>query len=451
MTRTKRIAFYTLGCKVNQAETQAFARRFQESGFETVPFESRADVYVINTCTVTHVGDSKSRQILRQAKRSNPAALVIATGCYASVSPNDAASEGALVVRNREKSNLIAIVEQAFESSGTAIAGSPGVQKAVIQGLISPSPVQRVRAMVKAQDGCDSMCSYCIIPRARGRSRSVEPDNIVREVQNLVAEGHAEIVITGVDLGSYGEDKPEYPDLGGLVDLVLKSTNAQRIRVSSVEPGDFNPEWMKLWEDSRLCRHLHVPLQAGSDSVLRRMRRKYDKAGFLEMLVTCRSHVPGVTITTDIMAGFPGETEAEFEEGIEFVKGCAFDGMHVFPYSRRSGTAAAHMPGHVPEHVKKERSARLREVAESGRTALLRRSLGSDARVVWESQRDGVWRGISDTNIRLYTSDGHIQPSLVETRKLFALYRDGCWAGDRQDVRLYPPEASLIQQHSHTG
>jgi threonylcarbamoyladenosine tRNA methylthiotransferase MtaB len=231
-----------------------------------------------------------------------------------------------------------------------------------------------------------------------------------------------------VDLGSYGEDQTEYPDLGGLLAEILVKTDVHRIRVSSVEPGDFNPAWLKLWRDRRLCRHLHVPLQAGSDGVLQRMRRKYDKAAFLEMLTECRSQIPGVTITTDIMAGFPGESDAEFEEGFAFVGQCAFDGMHVFQYSRRSGTAASYMAAHVPERVKKERSARLRGMAEAGRRELVRRNLGSEADVVWENHKDGVWRGISDNNIRIYSSDTHLRTGLVETRHISTAYRDGVWA-----------------------
>ena len=206
--------------------------------------------------------------------------------------------------------------------------------------------------MVKAQDGCDSHCTYCIIPRARGRSRSLPPADVVRRVQALVREGHAEVVITGVDLGSYGEDDPELPDLGGLLRRVLDETEVPRVRVSSLEPGDFDPGWLTLWESPRLCRHLHVPLQSGSATVLQRMERRYTPGEFEAMVATCRARIPGVTITTDVMVGFPGETDAEFEEGYRFIRRIAFDGMHVFKYSPRSGTRAAHMPDAVSNETK---------------------------------------------------------------------------------------------------
>jgi threonylcarbamoyladenosine tRNA methylthiotransferase MtaB len=426
-TRT-RVAFYTLGCKVNQSETDLLARQFIAAGYDCVSFDDVADVYIINTCTVTHVADSKSRQVLRQAHRANPHALVVATGCYASIVGDALAQDGTLVIRNRDKWRLLPLVQQALQSTGAPIDTFGDPQKLELQGLSAQSPPDmRTRAMIKVQDGCNSACTYCIIPRARGRSRSVPPHQVIERVNAMVAEGHAEVVITGVDLGSYGEDEAEYPDLGGLVAQILAQTAVRRLRISSLEPGDFKREWLSLWQDQRLCRHLHVPLQAGSDSVLRRMERKYDTETFYAMISTCRDAIPGVTITTDVMVGFPGESEAEFEESYRFIEQCAFDGMHVFKYSRRPGTRAARFSDHVPESVKNERSARLRALAEIGRQQLVRRTLGREASVLWENQRDGIWRGLTDNNVRVFSDDPQLQPNRLTMCRLVAPYGDGCW------------------------
>jgi threonylcarbamoyladenosine tRNA methylthiotransferase MtaB len=342
-----RVAFSTLGCKVNQSETDLLARQFAAAGYACVKFDDPADVYVVNTCTVTHVADKKSRQVLSQARRLNPEALVVATGCYASIVGDALAGPGTMVVRNRDKNHLLAAIEGRLGRTN-----SDGVSPADPEKYLDVSGGrERSRAMVKAQDGCDSHCAYCIIPRARGRSRSVAPEQVIRRVEALVRAGHAEVVITGVDLGSYGEDRESYPDLGGLLRQVLDETEVRRVRVSSLEPGDFREDWLQLWADSRLCRHLHVPLQSGSAAVLERMGRRYSPQQFSEMVTACRS-VPDMTITTDVMVGFPGESGDEFAEGYQFIRQIAFDGMHVFKYSRRSGTPAARFSNQVEEDVK---------------------------------------------------------------------------------------------------
>ncbi|HZT95209.1 MAG TPA: tRNA (N(6)-L-threonylcarbamoyladenosine(37)-C(2))-methylthiotransferase MtaB [Chloroflexota bacterium] len=422
-----RVAFYTLGCKVNQAETDQLASQFAAVGYTCVPFEATADVYVVNTCTVTHVGDAKSRQILRQAQRRDSNALVVATGCYASIAGDSLPVNDVLVVRNREKHDLVEIVS---EKLGVFV--QPNIldqDKYVAQGLLAVSPIHvHSRPMVKVQDGCDSACSYCIIPRARGRSRSVPPEGVVRQVEDHSKRGHPEVVITGVDLGSYGDNEPQHGDLGSLLGRLLAETSIPRVRVSSVEPGDFDPSWLTLWENPRLCRHFHVPLQAGSDGVLKRMRRKYDTAQFAEMLSNIRRHVPGVAVTTDVIVGFPGETEEEFAEGLAFIRHCRFDGMHVFSYSRRTGTAAARLEGQVPELIKKERSLQLRRIADAGRHRHVERFLGSVQEVAWEEQREDGWRGITDNNIRVFSQDLDIQSRSLEHRLLHHCHRDGALA-----------------------
>ena len=390
--RRTTVAFYTLGCKVNQAETDAFRDDFMSAGYSCIPFDSKADVYIVNTCTVTHVGDAKSRQILRQARRLNPDALVVATGCYASIMHDRLPVDNVVVVRNRDKDRLLSVVNQHLADDST---GMLTLDKPVIQGLVATPPNRRGRPMVKVQDGCDNACAYCIIPRARGRSRSTEPGAVLQRVNRLAAEGHTEVVLTGVDIGSYGEDLPQPTNLGALIETVLGESSVHRLRISSVEPGDFNPRWLALWKDTRLCRHFHVPLQAGNNAVLTRMRRKYDRARYLDMITAIRAQVPGVAITTDIITGFPGETEEEFNDGLGFIDQCQFDGLHVFPYS--GGPAPPPRRCRITSQNQPRRSAR-----QSCAGWLMTRprvmcceTSGRTVEVVWESCHDGVWRGVS--------------------------------------------------------
>jgi threonylcarbamoyladenosine tRNA methylthiotransferase MtaB len=415
------------------------ARQFVAAGYTCVPFNAPADVYVVNTCTVTHVADKKSRQILGQARRANPEALVVATGCYASIVGNALSGEGTLVVRNRDKDRLLALVEGRLGRTAPDLLSFADIEKY----LDVSGGQERSRSMVKVQDGCDSHCTYCVIPRARGRSRSLPVASVLRRVQSLVREGHAEVVITGVDLGSYGEDDERLPDLGGLLARILEETQVERIRVSSLEPGDFKESWLALWESPRLCRHLHVPLQAGSETVLRRMERRYSPRQFADMVAACRRAIPGVAITTDVMVGFPGETEAEFEEGHDFIRAVQFDGMHVFKYSKRSGTRAAHMSGQVREEVKQERSELLREEARAGAERLRSRHVGIRAGVVWEGERDGVWRGLTDTNVRAYGGPNAARVGGMSSVRLGSTFRDGLWAEPLQAEMPLVPVSSV--------
>ncbi len=424
MSVPTRVAFTTLGCKVNQSETDLLARQFAAAGYACVDFGETADVYVVNTCTVTHVADKKSRQLLGQARRSNPEALVVATGCYASIVGDLLAGDRTIVVRNRDKDRLLTLVAGRLQRQEADSPSFVDVEKY----LDLSGGQERTRAMVKVQDGCDSHCTYCIIPRARGRSRSLSPERVMVRVDALVGEGHGEVVITGVDLGSYGDDSDALPDLGGLLTRILHETDVERVRVSSLEPGDFKEEWLELWQNPRLCRHLHVPLQAGSASVLERMERKYTPEQFAAMVAACRAAIPDVTITTDVMVGFPGETAEEFDEGYHFIRSIAFDGMHVFKYSKRSGTRAARMEDQVDEAIKHERSALLREEAQADVARLLQRHAGKPGWVAWESERDGIWRGLTDTNVRVYGTPERAHPGSLAKLRLGSPFRDGLWA-----------------------
>jgi threonylcarbamoyladenosine tRNA methylthiotransferase MtaB len=425
-----RVAVLTLGCKVNQSEGSLLLDEFARAGFAPTSFDELADVYVVNTCTVTHTGDAKSRQVIRQAMRRNPRALVVATGCYATVAAQRFPIENVLIVKNRDKDALIDIV-----SAHLGCIETPRLDDKVnLQGLVRrPVVATRTRAMIKVQDGCDSACSYCIIPRARGRSRSVAPEPIIERVQQLVTEGIAEVVITGVDLGSYGDDLSERHDLGSLLTQILHRTRIHRIRISSVEPGDFNSTWIDLWSDTRLCPHLHVPLQSGNDSVLERMRRRYDREEYRAMVDQCRDRIPGLTVTTDIITGFPGETDEEFSDGLAFVNEIDFDGMHVFRYSRRPGTAAAAMSDTVNETEKKRRAALLGDLSEAFKEAHVRRHLGTEHEVVWEDRVDGVWRGTTENNIRVFANDSSLATNAVDRRVLVAAFSSGCWGERTRD------------------
>lgn len=419
-----KVAFHSLGCKVNQSEIDALRDEFTASGFECVPFENFADIYVVNTCSVTHVGDAKSRQTIRHAARTNPKALVVATGCYATIAHELLAGEGVFVVRNRDKDQLLGIVKEHLLAG---LGGDEAMENPAWLGSAQVAPSGRARATVKVQDGCDGICSYCIIPRARGRSVSLEPTQVLRRVRALTSRGHPEVVITGIDLGSYGGRRADLPDLAGLLSLVLDQTDVHRVRISSVEPGDFDLTWLSLWPNPRLCRHLHVPLQAGSDSVLTRMRRKYDTNRFWEMLCACRDAIPGLAVTTDIITGFPGETDEEFAEGFYFIERCRFDGMHVFPYSLRSGTSAIRLEGHVSEQVKGKRAAILREIAARAKVDHASRNIGLTQEVVWESERQGVWRGLTDNNVRVFGDGDGCKANAVQERTLTGIFGDGCW------------------------
>ncbi len=430
-----RVAFTTLGCKVNQSESDTLARQFTAAGHDCVPFDEQADVYVVNTCTVTHVADKKSRQTLNGARRLNPDALVVATGCYASIVGAALADDRTLVVRNRDKDRLLPLVEGRLGRSTPSLVLSSDLEKYIDV----PGGQERTRAMVKVQDGCDSHCTYCIIPRARGRSRSIAPDAVVRRVRSLVREGHAEVVVTGVDLGSYGGDDSSFPDLGGLIERILAETDVPRVRVSSLEPGDFDPDWLPLWKNPRLCRHLHVPLQAGSAGVLSRMERSYSPAEFASMVGSCREAIPGVSITTDVMVGFPGESDAEFDEGYHFIREIGFDGMHVFKYSQRSGTRAARLPDQVVPDVKASRAALLREEALAGLQRLLTRHHNVTAKVAWESECGGIRRGLTDTNVRVYGAAGATARDKLAPVRLMTPFEDGLWSEPVfADIALVP-------------
>ena len=359
------VAFHTLGCKVNHYETEAIWQLFKEAGYERTDFNRASDVYVINTCTVTNTGDKKSRQVIRRAIRRNPDAVICVTGCYAQTSPAEImAIPGVdIVVGTQDRVRLIELIEQ-FRESREPINAVGNIMKArVYEELDVPAFSDRTRASLKIQEGCNNFCTFCIIPWARGLMRSRDPEEVIHQAQQLVDAGYKEIVLTGIHTGGYGSDFKEYKLADLLRDLEAKVDGLKRIRISSIEASQITDDVIQVLNDSKIVvRHLHVPIQSGSNTVLKRMRRKYTMEFFAERLDRLREALPDLAITSDVIVGFPGETEEEFMETYNFIKEYRFAELHVFPYSMRTGTPAARMTDQIPEEVKNERVHRLLEL-----------------------------------------------------------------------------------------
>jgi threonylcarbamoyladenosine tRNA methylthiotransferase MtaB len=401
------VAILTLGCKLNQADSQALARELVAHGCRVIERAGPADVYVINGCSVTHVADRKSRHLVRLARRLSPDASVILAGCYAPPHADGGAELaeriGAdMVVPNGDKASL---ARELLRRMGD------GCRLTVPDGEDSRSDERasaRTRAFVKIQEGCDEGCSYCIVPRTRGRERSVSPERVVAEVLARQAEGTQEVVLTGTQLGNYGRDLGVSAGPAPLLAAVLNQTGVTRIRLSSLQAQDIDEDVLRLWADPRLCRHFHVPLQSGSDRVLTAMRRRYSARRFAEAVSLVRERVPDVAITTDVMVGFPGETEVDFQETCRLCRDVGFAAIHVFPYSRRPGTAAARMPDQVPAPVKRDRLDRMLALARSSAADFRARFQGRTMHVLWEEarlRRTGrtLWQGLTDNYLRVYT------------------------------------------------
>lgn len=356
------VAFHTLGCKVNHYETEAIWQLFKEAGYERKDYESKADVYVINTCTVTNTGDKKSRQVIRRAIRHNPDGVICVTGCYAQTSPAEImAIPGVdIVVGTQDRHKLLGYIEE-YRRERQPINGVGNIMKArVFEELDVPAFTDRTRASLKIQEGCNNFCTFCIIPWARGLLRSRDPEEVINQAQQLVDAGYKEIVLTGIHTGGYGEDLKDYNFAKLLKELDERVAGLKRIRISSIEASQITDEVIEVLDQSdKIVRHLHIPLQSGSNTVLKRMRRKYTMEFFAERLTKLKKALPGLAVTSDVIVGFPGETEEEFMETYNFVKDHQFSELHVFPYSKRTGTPAARMEDQVDEIVKNERVHRL--------------------------------------------------------------------------------------------
>lgn len=410
-----RVALDSLGCKVNQAEIELLARQFAEAGYRIVPPDDGADIYILNTCTVTRIADRKTRQQLRMAHIQNPHALLVATGCYAQRAPEELSRiEGiGLVTGNKDKPHLLRLLEEA------------GYKQCFSQlNLDNHHSIYRTRTLVKIQDGCNSFCSYCIVPLVRSREESLPVEHIVTEVKKRAAWGYKEVVLTGVKIGAY---KYDGTDLKQLMENILAATEIERIRLSSLQPHEISPELLSLWKYGRLCRHFHMSLQSGCDRMLRGMRRNYSTGEYQRSVSLVRSLVPGAAITTDIIAGFPGETETDFEESYEFCRQIEFARTHVFPYSPREGTQAALMPEQVDNKMKKQRSQRMLSLAKESARNFNRQFLGETIPVLWEKETDGVWSGLTDNYIRVHTRSSEDLTNRILMAKLLEIRNGGVW------------------------
>ena len=390
-----KVAFCTLGCKVNQYETQALEQLLAARGHKIVPFEGEADAYVINTCTVTAVSDKKSRQVIRRCRKAAPDAVLAVCGCYPQTHPEDVDRLGVdLIAGTGDRTGFVSLLEQAWAERQPLAALDDPFQRRTFEELPAGGLEGRTRAMLKVEDGCVNFCTYCIIPYARGRVRSLPLEEAKKQAAQLAAEGYRELVLTGIEISSWGQD------LGGglspidLIEGVCTAAPGCRVRLGSLEPRTITEDFCRraaALDD--LCPHFHLSMQSGCDAVLKRMNRKYDTARFYESVALLRRWFDRPGITTDLIVGFPGETEEEFGQSLDFIQRCAFSAMPIFPYSRRPGTPAAKLPGQVPNAVKEERAHRASQLAQAMQRAYLEGWVGETLPVLFEEERDGLWRG----------------------------------------------------------
>ena len=471
-TQGKTFAVTTVGCKVNQADSEAIGEQMSAAGFVQRDFSEDADVYIVNTCTVTHMGDRTSRQLIAQVNRKKPDALLVVTGCYAQLNPQAVAALPGVdvVVGNTAKDALVEAITQR-ELPDPAPLSNPEVQVKQLLPMfpsqrldtqhigsdteidlkvVEPQPdnparlapfvsetstvdiastrlASRTRVQMKVQDGCDNRCTYCIVPTVRGGSRSRSIATVVEHVNRKVRTGYQEIVLTGIHLGDYHPDEHEQQDLGDLIATLLRETQIPRIRVSSLEPEDFRLEWLELWHNPRMCRHLHLPMQSGSDTILRRMARRYNSTRYATIVTEAKRLVPGIAISTDIITGFPGESDEDFEQTYELAQKLEFAKAHVFRFSPRQGTAAARMKGQIQEPLKKARSERLLTLNEQHGLQFRQQFLGQTVEVLVEHPRHDIWEGLTDNYLRveLQNPPAHIHQHALVKAKLTHLVDDG--------------------------
>ncbi len=385
--KQRRVAFLTLGCKVNSYETDGMKQLFINAGYEIKEFQEQADVYVINTCTVTNIADRKSRQMLHRAKKKNPDSVVVAVGCYVQAAKDTLEEDSAidLVVGNNKKNQIVEILDEYFGDTELRETLVDIGKETDYEELSIGATGDKTRAYIKVQDGCNQFCSYCIIPYARGRVRSRKLEEVVREVERLVKEGYKEVVLTGIHLSSYGIDFEEDITLLGLIQTISKTEGLERIRLGSLEPRIITEEFVDTLKDNvKLCPHFHLSMQSGCTETLKRMNRKYSAEEFYEKCELIRSRFKNPAITTDVIVGFPGETEEEFEETKAFVRKVAFAQMHVFKYSKRKGTRAAVMENQVLEETKQRRSVELIEIEQKMRKNYQQLFIGEKEKVLIE-------------------------------------------------------------------
>lgn len=404
-----KIFIETHGCKLNQADTQSISNGFLQKGFLLTENISDADACIINTCTVTHIADRKARNALRKAKSNNPNCLIVATGCYAEWAHEklNKMPEIDLVIGNSSKAELVNKVINVLGTKNIEINTS---------SLSIINQIKRTRAMVKIQEGCDQICAYCIVPKVRGRERSVKLIDLINKINQLYLEGYKEVVLTGTQLGSYGFEFTN-TNLTKLIQSILEETSIERIRLSSVQPQEFSVDLLSLWENERLCPHFHIPLQSGDDYILKKMRRRYTSEEFLNSLQFVRDTIPSASITTDVIVGFPDESEDMFNNTIKTCNDAMFSKIHIFPYSKRPGTSAYYSNNFVDNSIIKERSKLLEEVSSYYQQQYLNQMVGTPLKVLWENTKsfnsELYWAGLSDTYSRVYSKSEELLQNTI--------------------------------------
>ena len=410
-----KVSIETHGCKLNQADSGKLALEFIEAGFELVENGQPTNIHIVNTCTVTHVADRKARRSLRAAKRQNPEATIVATGCYVDRDEKSLLEipEIDIVANNANKATLVGeIIANQGDEFVSCTLGTDQVPinlKAI-----------RTRASIKIQEGCDQVCAYCIVPKVRGRERSIPADKLVASIQNLENIGYKEIILTGTQLGTYGFDITHGPNkLHLLIDHILQNTTVERLRVSSIQPQEINSDLLRVWENPRVCPHMHIPLQSGSDVILKNMRRRYTRIEYLNAIKAVKSKFSDFSLTTDIIVGFPGESKKDHLVTVDLVKNVEFSKLHVFPFSVRPGTTAAHLNNQVASSIKSFRVDELIRLGEEKSRSYRKQLIGTVRPVLWEDRKNGKWIGLTDNYVRVCLSDerdlyNKISPVMIE-------------------------------------
>ena len=425
----KKVFFLTLGCKVNQYESEAMQKLFEANGYELAQEISEADVIVVNTCTVTAVSSQKSRQIIRRAVGANKNAVLVVVGCYAQSEPDEISKiDGVdVIIGTKDRVRVVELVELALSNRGEKILQVGNVND-IRDFEELPHTPHRTRAFLKIEDGCNNFCSYCIIPYVRGRVRSRNLESIRAECLELKAAGYKEIVLTGIHIGAYGRDFQSKINLVDAIKTVLDAANPLRLRLGSLESAEMSDELIDLLKsDGRICNHVHLPLQAGSDEILRAMRRPYTTKNFAELTARLVKEIPEISIGTDLIVGFPGETDKHFSETLEFIQAQPFSKIHVFPYSARVGTVAATLPNQIPSQVKKFRAGRALEISRAKSQKFSERLLGKTVEIIAETSTNGIVDGLTKNYVRVYTPDKNIALGEVIKVKVEKIFKDGVW------------------------
>jgi threonylcarbamoyladenosine tRNA methylthiotransferase MtaB len=403
-----KVAVGTIGCKLNHFESEAILESFRQNNFEIIDFKERADVYVINTCTVTGKSDYRSRQMIRKAVNSNKDAFIVVTGCYGQLKHHEIAEiEGVdLVLGNEEKTDIVQYLDGLKKRKRPQVIVGDIHAKKDFSSLSIRGFSGYTKAFIKIQTGCDFSCSYCTVWKARGRNRSERPEAVLRQVEKLINAGYQEIILTGVCLGNYGNDLEGDISLARLLEKMIEIEELKRLRLSSIEPVEISPDLIDIMASSqKICRHLHIPLQSGDDDILRRMNRKYDSAFYRQLIDTLRERMPDIGIGADVMVGFPGETDERFEKTKRFIEELSLTYLHVFNFSKREGTEAATMPGQVPSELRKERSRILRELGRKKSLEFKKSFLGKELEILVENTRDkdnNLLKGFSGNYIKVF-------------------------------------------------